>query len=57
MGIIVLALVTTGYQSVGDSHVPVWVILLCAAVLSRHVRGRLADHADTWPEGHRIGSA
>jgi PiT family inorganic phosphate transporter len=34
MGIIVLALVTTGYQAVGDSHVPVWVILLCAAVLS-----------------------
>jgi PiT family inorganic phosphate transporter len=34
MGIIVLALVTTGYQTAGDSHVPVWVILLCAAVLS-----------------------
>jgi inorganic phosphate transporter, PiT family len=34
MGIIVLALVTTGYQAAGDSHVPVWVILSCAAVLS-----------------------
>jgi inorganic phosphate transporter, PiT family len=34
MGIIVLALVTTGYQDSSDSHVPVWVILLCAAVLS-----------------------
>jgi PiT family inorganic phosphate transporter len=34
MGIIVLALVTTGYQDTGDSHVPVWVILICAAVLS-----------------------
>ena len=34
MGIIVLALVTTGYQDAGDSHVPVWVILACAAVLS-----------------------
>jgi PiT family inorganic phosphate transporter len=34
MGIIVLALVTTGYQSAGDGHVPIWVILLCAAVLS-----------------------
>ncbi|HEY0539542.1 MAG TPA: inorganic phosphate transporter [Actinoallomurus sp.] len=34
MGIIVLALVTTGYQDASDSHVPVWVILTCAAVLS-----------------------
>jgi inorganic phosphate transporter, PiT family len=34
MGIIVLALVTTGYQDPGDSHVPIWVILICAAVLS-----------------------
>jgi PiT family inorganic phosphate transporter len=34
MGIIVLALVTTGYQDSSDSHVPVWVILSCAAVLS-----------------------
>jgi inorganic phosphate transporter, PiT family len=34
MGIIVLALVTTGYQEAADSHVPVWVILACAAVLS-----------------------
>jgi PiT family inorganic phosphate transporter len=34
MGIIVLALVTTGHQRVGDSHVPVWVIVTCAAVLS-----------------------
>ncbi|MCW2858547.1 MAG: phosphate transporter [Actinoallomurus sp.] len=34
MGIIVLALVTTGYQDSSDSHVPVWVILACAAVLS-----------------------
>jgi PiT family inorganic phosphate transporter len=34
MGIIVLALVTTGYQASGDAHVPVWVILVCAAVLS-----------------------
>jgi inorganic phosphate transporter, PiT family len=34
MGIIVLALVTTGYQDSGDSHVPIWVILICAAVLS-----------------------
>jgi inorganic phosphate transporter, PiT family len=34
MGIIVLALVTTGYQDAADSHVPVWVILASAAVLS-----------------------
>jgi inorganic phosphate transporter, PiT family len=34
MGIIVLALVTTGYQKAADSHVPIWVILLSAAVLS-----------------------
>jgi inorganic phosphate transporter, PiT family len=34
MGIIVLALVTTGYQAEADSHVPVWVILASAAVLS-----------------------
>jgi inorganic phosphate transporter, PiT family len=34
MGIIVLTLVITGHQGVGDSHVPVWVILVCAAVLS-----------------------
>jgi PiT family inorganic phosphate transporter len=42
MGIIVLALVTTGYQAAGDSHVPVWVILLCAAVLS------LGTYAGGW---------
>ena len=34
MGIVVLALVTTGHQDAGDSHVPVWVILICAGVLS-----------------------
>lgn len=34
MGIIVLALVTTGHQQAADSHVPVWVILVSAAVLS-----------------------
>jgi inorganic phosphate transporter, PiT family len=34
MGIMVLALVTTGYQSADDGHVPVWVILICAAVMS-----------------------
>jgi PiT family inorganic phosphate transporter len=42
MGIIVLALVTTGYQATGDSHVPVWVILSCAAVLS------LGTYAGGW---------
>ena len=42
MGIIVLALVTTGYQAAGDSHVPVWVILICAAMLS------LGTYAGGW---------
>jgi PiT family inorganic phosphate transporter len=42
MGIIVLALVTTGYQDAGDAHVPVWVILICAAVLS------LGTYAGGW---------
>ncbi len=42
MGIIVLALVTTGHQASGDGHVPVWVILLCAAVLS------LGTYAGGW---------
>ncbi|HZE30074.1 MAG TPA: inorganic phosphate transporter [Actinoallomurus sp.] len=42
MGIIVLALVTTGYQDASDSHVPVWVILICAAVLS------LGTYAGGW---------
>jgi inorganic phosphate transporter, PiT family len=34
MGIIVLALVTTGYQEAADSHIPIWVILVSAAVLA-----------------------
>jgi PiT family inorganic phosphate transporter len=42
MGIIVLALVTTGHQRAGDGHVPVWVILACAAVLS------LGTYAGGW---------
>lgn len=42
MGIIVLALVTTGHQAASDSHVPVWVILVCAAVLA------LGTYAGGW---------
>jgi PiT family inorganic phosphate transporter len=42
MGIIVLALVTTGHQDSGDHHVPVWVILVCAAVLA------LGTYAGGW---------
>ena len=44
MGIIVLALVTTGHQARNDGHVPVWVILVCAAVMS----------LGTWAGGWRI---
>jgi PiT family inorganic phosphate transporter len=42
MGVIVLALVVTGHQD--DYHVPLWVILLCAAALA----------AGTWSGGLRI---
>ncbi len=42
MGIIVLTLVTTGHQEASDAHVPIWVILVCAAVLS------LGTYAGGW---------
>lgn len=44
MGIIVLALIITGHQAASDGHVPVWVILACAAVMS----------LGTWAGGWRI---
>jgi inorganic phosphate transporter, PiT family len=34
MGVIVLALITTGHQGMGDTHVPVWVTAASAVVLS-----------------------
>jgi inorganic phosphate transporter, PiT family len=42
MGVIVLALLATGYQAPGDSDVPLWVILSCAFVLS------LGTYAGGW---------
>ena len=50
MGVIFLALVTTGHADAGDP-LPIWVVVLCRrSDLRGHLRGRLADHANHGPQ-------
>ena len=54
MGIIALALISTGHLNAEEFDVPFWVIVsLGHGDGARHLRGRLADHPARWERGSR----